>query len=100
MAEDEQARGQGQYEGLEVLEGAVARAADIGSGEEAEDVLGGLGELPELESRGAISLQQATNRCAAGQFQETIALCFHLPTSSTGHQRGYGGPRRGGRCPS
>lgn len=51
VAEDEEARGQGQYERLEVLERAVAGPAYVGGGEKTEDVLGGLGELPELRDR-------------------------------------------------
>lgn len=51
MAEDEEARCQGKDERFKILVRAVAGAADIGGGEEAEDILRRLGELPELEPR-------------------------------------------------
>lgn len=58
MAEDEEARCQGEDEGFKVLVRAVASAADIGGGEETEDVLRRLWELPELESRCLVSARR------------------------------------------
>lgn len=52
VAEDKEARRQRENEGFEVLKRVVARAADVGGGEEAKNVLRRLGELPELRSGG------------------------------------------------
>lgn len=48
MAEQEQAVRDGVDQALEVFEGNVAGTAHVGRREEAEDVFGGLGQLPEL----------------------------------------------------
>lgn len=51
MTKDEQARCHGEYERFQILERIIASAAHIGGREETEDVLGRLGELPELRGR-------------------------------------------------
>lgn len=50
VSQDAEARRYSEDQRLEVGKIAVACAADVGWGEEGEDILGGLGELPELRT--------------------------------------------------
>jgi hypothetical protein len=51
VAEDDEARGHGEDERLEVGQVVVARAADVCGREEREDIFGRLWQLPELAHR-------------------------------------------------
>lgn len=48
VSQDEEARGNSKDEGFEVLESIISGSPDISRSEEAENVFGGLRQLPKL----------------------------------------------------
>ena len=81
-----EARRHCKHERLEVGEVPVARAAYVGGREEGEDILGRLGQLPEL--RISISMLLLAEQPAS------------LRLSSSRRRRGSAGAPPGGRCPA
>lgn len=68
MAEHGQASADGLDKGLEVLECIVAGTSHVGRSEETEDILGGLGQLPELRER--VSATRESSRVESWQLTE------------------------------
>lgn len=103
MPKNEEAGSHGKYQRFEVLERLVAGPAHVGRRKETEDVLRGLGQLPEL--RDTVSTVDTD-----GRLSTSGACCMHHPAlgthsrgdvqrSSSCRQRGCVAPRTAERCP-